>query len=250
MPTEQKSQAQWDTLWQQYKASGQAVLRDQLIEHYLPLVLLVAGRLAISLPTYVDRDDLISNGFFGLLDAIERFDMQRGIKFETYASLRIRGAILDALRAQDWAPATLRHKARQYELAVQQVEHRLGRNASEEEVAQELGISAAQLQTLLQQLSVSTLLPLEEALQQEKQGKENNLSARIEIEEVQQMLAEAIEKLPEKEKIVVSLYYYDRLTLKEISLILKLSEARISQIHTKAIFRLRGVLQSLRESLL
>ena len=133
---------------------------------------------------------------------------------------------------------------------MQQVEHRLGRNASEEEVAQELGISAAQLQTLLQQLSVSTLLPLEEALQQEKQGKENNLSARIEIEEVQQMLAEAIEKLPEKEKIVVSLYYYDRLTLKEISLILKLSEARISQIHTKAIFRLRGVLQSLRESLL
>lgn len=104
---------------------------------------------------------MISNGFFGLLDAIKRFDMQRGIKFETYASLRIRGAILD--KKYDWAPATLRHKARQYELAVQQVEHRLGRNASEEEVAQELGISAAQLQTLLQQLSVSTLLPLEEA---------------------------------------------------------------------------------------
>ena len=250
MPAEQKSQEQWDAIWRQYKASGQAILRDQLIEHYLPLVRLVAGRLAISLPTYVDRDDLISNGFFGLLDAIERFDMQRGIKFETYASLRIRGAILDALRAQDWAPATLRQKARQYEAAVQQVEHRLGRNATEEEVAQELGISAVQLQTLLQQLSISTLLPLEEALQQEKQGKENNLSAKIESEEVQRTLADTIEKLPEKEKIVISLYYYDRLTLKEISLILKLSEARISQIHTKAIFRLRGALQSLRESLL
>lgn len=250
MSQEQREQEEKAEAWRQFKLGGQPQWRDKLVAYYLPLVRLVAGRLAISLPTYVDKEDLVGNGFFGLLDALERFDLQRGIKFETYASLRIRGAMLDALRAQDWAPATLRQKARQYEQALQQVEHRLGRAATEDEVAQQMGLAPAQLQQVLQQLSLSTLLPLEEALQQEKQGEEFNLSARIEAEEVQQTLADAISSLAEKERLVISLYYHDRLTLKEISLVLKLSEARISQIHTKAICRLRIALQQLRQSLL
>ncbi len=248
----ENNQSQMDEimkLWLAYQQSKKTEIREKLIEHYLPLVKLVAGRLAISLPQHVDKDDLISNGFFGLLDAIEKYDTSRGIKFETYAVVRIRGAMLDAIRSQDWVPTSVRQKAKQYEQAIAQLENQLGRSATDEEVAMALGISSSELYTLINQLNASTIMPLEDFTKAETSSNHLvNPSDHIEAEEVKQDLAKAIDKLPEKEKLVVSLYYYEGLTLKEISLILKLSEARISQLHTKSIFRLRGALSRIKSS--
>jgi RNA polymerase sigma factor for flagellar operon FliA len=236
-------------LWLEYQQNKKIETRGKLIERYLSLVKLVASRLAISLPQYVDKDDLISNGFFGLLDAIEKYDPMRGIKFETYAVVRIRGSMLDAIRAQDWVPVSIRHKAKHYEQTLAKLENQLGRSAADEEIAEALGITIAELYTLINQLNVSTIIPLEEFIKAETSS--NHLvspSDQIEIDEIKQGLAQAIDKLPEKEKLIVALYYYEGLTLKEISLILKLSEARISQLHTKAIFRLRGALSRIKSS--
>lgn len=239
------------SLWKQYQQTKDTEPRDQLVEHYLPLVKLVSGRIAMGLPQHVDKDDLTSNGFFGLLDAIERFDIDRGVKFETYAVARIRGSILDALRAQDWLPATIRQKAKQYEQTVAELENRLGRSASDEEIALALSVSTDQLHILLNQLSASTLVPLDEFIKAETPGAQLiSPSQHIEDEEVKLTLAKAIDRLPDKERLVVSLYYYEDMTLKEISLIMKLSEARISQLHTKAIFRMRGSLSRIKQSLL
>lgn len=238
-------------LWIAYQQNKSMEIRELLIQNYLGLVRLVAGRLAIGLPQHVDKDDLISNGFFGLLDAIERFDPIRGIKFETYAVARIRGAILDAIRAQDWVPVSLRQKARQYEQAVAQLEHKLGRSAQDNEIADSLNISIDELNHLLHQLNAATVIPLEEFAKSEPVSNQQiNPSHNVETEEIKNTLAKSIEKLPEKEKLVVTLYYYEGLTLKEISLILKLSEARISQLHTKAVFRLRGALSRIKSSLI
>ncbi|HWR43140.1 FliA/WhiG family RNA polymerase sigma factor [Sporomusa sp.] len=238
-------------LWREYHSNRNPEIREKLIENYLPLVKLVAGRIAVSLPQHVDKDDLISNGFFGLIESIERFDPDRGVKFETYAVVRVRGAILDSLRAQDWIPATIRQKARQYEQTMAKLEHVLGRSASDEEIAIAMKISLSELHTLINHLNTSTLIPLEEFARTETASQHTpNPSQHLEEEEVRLMLARSIDKLPEKERLVVSLYYYDGLTLKEISLILKLSEARISQLHTKAIFRLRGALSRLKSSLI
>lgn len=238
-------------LWIAYQQNKSMEIRELLIQNYLGLVRLVAGRLAIGLPQHVDKDDLISNGFFGLLDAIERFDPIRGIKFETYAVARIRGAILDAIRAQDWVPVSLRQKARQYEQAVAQLEHKLGRSAQDHEIADSLNISIDELNHLLHQLNAATVIPLEEFAKSEPVSNQQiNPSHNVETEEIKNTLTKTIEKLPEKEKLVVTLYYYEGLTLKEISLILKLSEARISQLHTKAVFRLRGSLSRIKSSLI
>lgn len=240
-----------NTWWLEYQKNRQPDIREKIIETYLPLVKVVGGRMAISLPSHVDRDDLISNGFFGLLDAIERFDLARGIKFETYAVTRIRGAILDAIRAQDWVPATVRQKARQYEQTVAKLEASLGRSASDAEVAGALGVKLEDMHTLLSQLNATTVIPLEEFAKAETMPAQLlNPTKHIEAEEVKETLAKSIAKLPEKEKLVVSLYYYEELTLKEISHIMNLTEARISQLHTKAIFRLRGALSRLKASLL
>jgi len=209
-------------LWLEYQETKKDIVREKIIENYLPLVKLVAGRVAISLPQHVDRDDLISSGFFGLLDAIERYDLSRNVKFETYAVTRIRGSILDTIRSQDWLPATVRQKARQYEQILAELENRLGRSATDSETSEALGISVEQLHTLINQLNTSTLVPLEDFLQSETvAGNITNPSQNIEEEEVKNSLMKAIDKLPEKEKMVVTLYYYEELTLKEISLILK-----------------------------
>ncbi|MDU2066540.1 MAG: FliA/WhiG family RNA polymerase sigma factor [Sporomusaceae bacterium] len=237
-------------LWEAYSQEKSIILRDKIIEQYLPLVKIVAGRIAIGLPHYVDKDDLLSNGFFGLLDAIERYDQKRGVKFETYAVARIRGAILDSLRAQDWIPTTLRQKAKQYEQALVRLENRLGRSATDQEIADELTIPLEQYYQLLSQLNATTLIPLEDYAKSESSSGLVNPSQAIEDEEVKITLAQTIDNLQEKEKIVLSLYYYEGLTLKEISLIMKLSEARISQLHTKAIFRMRAALSRLKSSLL
>ncbi len=236
-------------LWLEYQQSRKVEIREKLIEYYLSLVKLVASRIAISLPQYVDKDDLISNGFFGLLDAIEKYDPMRGIKFETYAVVRIRGSMLDAIRAQDWVPTSIRQKAKQYEQTVSKLENQLGRAATDNEIAEALSISVNELYVLLNQLNASTIMPLDEFIKTETSSAHlTNPSEQIEIEEVKQALAKTIDKLPEKERLVVSLYYYEGLTLKEISLILKLSEARISQLHTKSIFRLRGALSRIKSS--
>ncbi|MBP2642447.1 MAG: sigD [Firmicutes bacterium] len=251
---ENQSQDQYveiNSLWEQYNKHKTLEIRDKLIEHYMPLVKLVTGRISIGLPAHVDKDDLAGNGVFGLLDAIERYDISRGVKFETYAITRIRGSMLDSLRAQDWIPASVRQKARQYEQVVAQLEHNLGRSANDEEIAKAMGISMMQLHNLLNAISSCTIIPLEEYIKTEtSSGVATNPTQYLEEEEVKALLSKTIEKLSEKERLVVTLYYYEGLTLKEISLILKLTEARISQLHTKAIFRLRGALSRVKASLL
>ncbi len=240
-----------EDLWYRYRQTNSIELKDKLIEHYLPLVKSVAGRIAIGLPQHADKDDLTNNGFFGLLNAIERFDITRGIKFETYAATRIRGSILDALRAQDWIPTSLRHKARIFEETLAKLENQLGRSASDDEIADAMQLSSHELRILINQLNACTVISLDEFAQSVTIPQQSsNPSQLAEEQEVRSMLTHSIDKLPEKERTVVSLYYYEEMTLKEISLILHLSEARISQLHTKALFRLRGSLSYLKTSLL
>ena len=232
-----------EALWQSYESEKTIAVRNRIAEHYLPLVRLVAGRIAISLPQHVDREDLLSSGFFGLLDAIERYELARGNKFETYAGVRVRGAMLDHLRAKDWIPVSVRQNIKRYEKAVARLEGELGRTATDEELAAELGLSVDGLHHLEGQVSAATIIPLEEYLRTDSPASmEDGPVEHAEWSEVKETLAEAIEKLPEKERTVVALYYYDEMTLKEIAAILHLSEARISQLHTKAIFRMRGSL--------
>lgn len=238
-------------LWEEYRETGSTAVRDRIVEAYLPLVNIIAGRVAIGLPSHVDRDDLISSGFFGLLDAIERYEPSRGNKFETYGGLRIRGAMLDYLRSIDWIPVSKRQKIRRYEQAVAKLEGRLGRSASDKEIAAELGISMEELNDLVNQSNVATVIPLEEYLRTDSPVAQTiSPEASAEKNEIKEILAGAIDRLGEKERIVVSLYYYEELTLKEISLILHLSEARISQIHTKAVTRLRGALARMRDGMM
>ncbi len=237
-------------IWKRYKATKSQELRNVLAEHYLSLIKIVGGRLAVSLPPHLDRDDLMSSGFFGLLDAIERFDINRNIKFETYAGVRIRGAMIDYLRSKDWIPVTMRQKIRKYEQTVYDLESKLGRNATDKEVAEALNITQEELKVLVGQCNAATIIPLEEYLKTDTpEAIDANPVETTEFLELKDTLAKAIDRLPEKERIVVSLYYYEELTLKEISLILHLSEARISQLHTKAVFRMRGYLAKMKASL-
>lgn len=239
-----------EVMWLRYKETKSVELRNALAEHYLPLVKIVCGRLAVSLPPHLDRDDLLSSGFFGLLDAIDRFDPGRNIKFETYAGVRIRGAMIDYLRSKDWIPVTMRQKIRKYEQTVYRLETELGRTATDKEIADALDISVDELQTLVSQCNSATVIPLEEYLKTDvSEAVDTNPANSTELFELKETLAKAIDRLPEKERTVVSLYYYEELTLKEISLILKLSEARISQLHTKAIFRMRGYLARSKQDL-
>lgn len=237
-------------LWLKYKETKSVELRNAIAENYLPLVRIVCGRLAVSLPPHLDKDDLLSSGFFGLLDAIDRFDPMRNVKFETYAALRIRGAMLDYLRSKDWIPVSMRQRIRKYEQTVSQLENELGRSATDKELAAAMGISVEELQTLINQCNAATIIPLEEYLKTDvNEAVDTNPANSTELFELKDTLAKAIERLPEKERTVVSLYYYEELTLKEISLVLHLTEARISQLHTKAILRMRGYLAQNKEDL-
>ncbi|MBP2667415.1 MAG: polymerase, sigma 28 subunit, FliA/WhiG [Firmicutes bacterium] len=238
-------------LWLSYQIDHSPELREKLVNQYLPLVKVVAGRIAMGMPQYVEREELISNGYFGLLEALERFDPQRGFKFETYAVVRIRGAILDAIRAQDWIPVSVRQKARTYTKTMAELEQQLGRSASDGEIAEAMHMDSQEFNQFIGQLQATTIMPLEDYTHSDTLADvAASPSEHAEIGEVKASLVNAINKLPEKEKIVVSLYYYEGLTLKEISLILKLSEARISQLHTKAVFRLRGALARIKSSLI
>lgn len=246
-----KSENALQDLWKEYTQIQSLELRNKLAERYLPLVKIVAGRLGVSLPSYVDRDDFISTGFLGLLQSIERFDPARGVKFETFATVRIRGAILDALRVQDWIPTSIRQKAKQYQSALQKLEDTLGRSATDKEIAQSMSLTEEEFTQLLSDIQIATVLPLED-FSQADDAHFNNGNAFVsdfEKAETREVLAQAIDSLPEKERLVMSLYYYEGLTLREISIVMNLSEARISQLHTKGIFRLRGALADLKETL-
>ena len=237
-------------LWLKYRETKSVELRNEIAENYLPLVRIVCGRLAVSLPQHLDKDDLLSSGFFGLLDAIDRFDVTRNIKFETYAGVRIRGAMIDYLRSKDWIPVSMRQKIRKYEQTVCRLENELGRAATDNELAEALDVSLEELQTLVNQCNSATVIPLEDYLKTDAaETVDTNPANSTELFELKETLAKAIERLPERERIVVSLYYYEEMTLKEISMVLHLTEARISQLHTKAIFRMRGYLAQSKEDL-
>jgi len=236
-----------DKLWSEYQKKPTQEIREQLILAYAQLVKLVAGRLSMYLGHNVEFDDLVSYGIFGLIDAIDKFDMTKNVKFETYASLRIRGAILDQIRKMDWIPRTVRQRQRKIDEAIKQVEMRTGKAATDEEIAIELGITGDELTGWQSQLKVTNVVSLsefEEAGQEPTFESGNNSRFAqpeevIEEQELKQKLVEALELLTEKERRVIELYYYEDLTLKEISLVLEVSESRVSQLHTKALLKMR-----------
>ncbi|MCX7708900.1 MAG: FliA/WhiG family RNA polymerase sigma factor [Clostridia bacterium] len=235
-------------LWKQYGETKDPSIREKLILEYSHLIKFVAGRLSIYFGSNVEYDDLIGFGVFGLIDAIDKFDINKGVKFETYASLRIRGSIIDSIREMDWVPRSLRQKNKELEKVYFEIENELGHAATDQEVADKLGISLDEFYKLLNDVNVSSMVSLEEFLEQNYEigvnisdsNKEDSPEKFAEISEIKEILADSIGKLPEKEKTVISLYYFEELTLKEISAIMKVSESRISQLHTKAILRLRG----------
>lgn len=238
-------------LWKRYQETKDPSVKEQLILEYADLIKYVAGRLSIYFGSNVEYDDLVGYGIFGLIDAIDKFDINKGVKFETYASLRIRGSIIDSIRELDWVPRSLRKKSKDLEKAYSELENELGHAASDEQVADRLGISVEELSKTLQEVNMSTMISLEDYLEQNyetgfdvmNEDEERIPERKMELTEIKDMLAESIRKLPEKEKMVVTLYYFEELTLKEISAIMKVSESRISQLHTKAILRMRTKLE-------
>jgi RNA polymerase sigma factor for flagellar operon FliA len=242
------------TLWAEYKASGRRELRDQLIVRYSPLVKYVAGRVAIGLPHTIEQTDLVSYGMFGLIDAIDKFDTGRQIKFETYAITRIKGSMIDELRSIDWVPRSVRAKARSVEKAYAKLEGQLLRTPTDAEVATELGITDAELQQLFTQISFVGIVALDEVVSRGSGGERNDSTTlgdtlaeksvgpvmAFEVEEMKQILAGAINRLGDREKIVLSLYYYEGLTLADIGRVLGVTESRVCQIHTKAVLQLRS----------
>ncbi len=242
-------------LWREFKETKDPPLRERLILHYSPLVKYVAGRVGAGLPPNIEQADLVSYGIFGLIDAIEKFDITRAIKFETYAISRIKGAIIDELRAIDWIPRSVRYKAREVEKAYAALEARLHRTPTEAEVATELGIALDDLHAIFSQVSFVNVIALDELLNVGgergdklslvdtlEDTKAEDPVAAFESEETKYLLARAINTLPEREKIVVTLYYYEGLTLAEIGQVLGVTESRICQMHTKAVLQLRGKL--------
>src|ERR1700710_475146 len=249
-----------EELWKEFKATGDGDVREKLILHYAPLVKYVAGRVGVGLPPNIEQADLVSYGIFGLIDAIEKFDLSRAIKFETYAISRIKGAIIDELRSIDWIPRSIRSKAREVERAYAALEARLHRTPTEPEVAAELGIKLDDLHAIFGQVSFVNVVALDELLNVNgEKGDKVSLVDTLEdtkaedpvrvfeSQETKHLLARAINMLPEREKIVVTLYYYEGLTLAEIGQVLGVNESRICQMHTKAVLQLRAKLADQRD---
>lgn len=252
---------QLDILWQRFKEENCPVANEELVHIYLPFANQIVNRIKISLPTTISKDELLSYGIFGLFDAMIKFDPSRGYKFETYAYPRIKGAILDGLRSQDWMPTALRQKEKNLVTAIGELEQKIGRTATDSEIANHLEIDVKELNLLLEQLNTTTILSLDKILIADEDdgtklidtisdAPEQEPEFAINQMEVKKVLTDAINKLPEKEKLVVTLYYYEGLNLKEISKVMELSESRISQLHTKSIFRLRGRLSRQKKVLL
>lgn len=236
-------------LWREYRRTPDPALRERLIIHYAPLVKYVAGRVAVGMPANVEFADLVSYGVFGLMDAIEKFDLDKGFKFETYAVTRIRGAIIDELRSIDWVPRSVRAKARQIETAMQRLENTTNRTPTDEELAEELGWSVEALQDTLMRVSMTSMAALDETL--DVAGDRISLVDTLqdltavlpeesyEDEEVKQLLRDTILRLSEREQTVLGLYYFEGMTLAQVGDVLGVTESRICQIHTKAVMSLR-----------
>jgi RNA polymerase sigma factor for flagellar operon FliA len=244
-------------LWREYRANGNPAIRDRLIVTYAPLVKYVAGRLGSGLPAHVDDEDLVSYGLLGLIGAIERYDPERDVKFETYAIARIRGAIIDELRALDWVPRSVRSRARDIERAIAELEAKFARVPTDEEIAGKLGLTTEELDESLSEIGRSSIAALDELWTiSGSSGDQVALIDTIEDPdapdpqgslsqtELREAIADSIARLPEREKLVVTLYYYEELTLREIGEVLGVTESRVSQLHTKAILRLKARLGS------
>ena len=234
-------------LWENYGKTKAPEIREKLILEYAPLVKLVAGRLSMYLGYNVEYDDLVSYGIFGLIDAIDKFDSMKAVKFETYASLRIRGAILDQIRKMDWIPRTIRQKQKKIDAAMKEIETATGRAATDEEIAGSLGISEDDYLAWQSQMKVTNVVSLNEFMesgsevpaQQSNQYRFDGPEEVVEKKELKIILEQALSLLTEKEKKVILLYYYEDLTLKEISNVLEVSESRISQLHTRALQKMK-----------
>ena len=250
-----EGRAEIDKVWQRYRVSRDQGLRDRLILNYAPLVKYVAGRLGTGLPAHVDEGDLVSYGLLGLIGAIERFDPGREIKFETYAIARIKGSIIDELRSMDWVPRSVRARAREIERAMVALENKLRRPPTDEEVAAEIGITEPEFQESLTAISRSSVAALDELWAISSSGGDtvslidtiedpnaDDPSQALAHSQVREALADAIGRLPEREQLVISLYYYEELTLREIGEVLGVTESRVSQLHTKAVLRLKTLL--------
>lgn len=234
-------------LWEDYSRLGSSDLREKIIIEYAPLVKVVAGRMSMYLGYNVEYEDLVSYGTFGLIDAIDKFDYLKGNKFETYASLRIRGAMLDQIRKNDWIPRTVRQRQKQIDAAIKEIESSTGRAATDDDIAVALGITADELLEWQSQMKVTNLVSLNEFMEAGSEvpndpTQSSHFSSPEEVYEegeLHEMLREALEDLSEKEQKVVLFYYYEELTLKEISQILEVSESRVSQLHTRALQKMK-----------
>ncbi len=243
-------------LWEEYKKTGNLEIREHFVKQYAPLVKYVAGKVAIGMPSNTEFDDLVSDGVIGLLDAIEKYEPNRGIKFKTYAVTRIRGAIFDGLRERDWIPRSIRQKAKEIENTIKELEMKLGRPAEDEEISSALGMSLEEFQKIMLDVSGTTVMSLNEmwhvgsedesvSMMEKLEGPESlSPDVVVEKEEVKRVIMNAIESLPQKEKEVLVLYYYEDLTLKEIGEVLDVTESRVSQLHTRAIMRLKAKLSN------
>ena len=241
---------QFDNIWIEYEKTKDPEIKEKLILHYAPLVKYVAGRLSIHFGDHVEFDELVSYGIFGLIDAIDKFRYEKGVKFETYASLRIRGAVIDGIRKLDWVPRTLREKNKQLDTVFNELSVKLGRDPTETELADKLNVPLDEARQLIKKASLMSVISLDEYLEVNQEaaysgGPHSNMEspeAHHEKNEVNKILTDAIANLSEKEKLVVSLYYFEELTLKEIAKVMGVSESRVSQIHTKALGRLANKL--------
>jgi RNA polymerase sigma factor for flagellar operon FliA len=247
----ERGESEIQELWEQFKASGDSTSREGLILHYSPLVKFVAGRLRSGLPRNVDPQDLVSYGTFGLIDAIDKFDLERGYKFETYAVNRIKGAILDELRALDWVPRSVRARAREIQRSLAELEHGFKRSVTDQELADHMGVPVEQLQDHLGELSKLGFVALDDLLNPGERDsgaigdlladpKAHDPSGSFEKVETRFMLADAVNRLPDRDRLVVTLYYFEGLTLAEIGRVLSVTESRVCQIHTKAVMSLRN----------
>lgn len=235
-------------LWADYRRLKSSEIREKLILEYAPLVKLVAGRLSMYLGYNVEYEDLVSYGVFGLIDAIDKFDSLKDVKFETYASLRIRGSILDQIRKMDWIPRTIRQRQKKIDAAMKEIETLKGRAATDEEIAEKLGITSDDLDEWQSQMKITGVVSLNEFMdsgsevpvEQTTQSRFDGPEEVLEKNELKQMLAQALELLTEREQKVILLYYYEELTLKEISNVLEVSESRVSQLHTRALQKMKA----------
>jgi RNA polymerase sigma factor for flagellar operon FliA len=255
---EQKTE---EELWVEYRQNKDPKIRETFIKQYAPLVKYVAGKVAVGMPHNVEFDDLVGFGVFGLIDAIDRFDPEKNVKFKTYAVPRIKGAIFDELRSIDWVPRSVRQKTKEVEETIGALEAQLGRSASDQEIAEALGMDENEFLKTMMRISATSILSLNDVW---FSGDENdkvsigdsiespvslNPDVIVEKDEIRQIITNSISELPDKEKKILVLYYYEDLTLKEIGQVMGITESRVSQLHTKAILRLRAKLTNVRKGI-